>query len=125
MYPGSRTGFRDITDGSSNTIVIAETREEKAAVWIDGTSASVAARFMALVPPSYAGGSSSINYQPYFQGGVFPNSIGQNWGPSSQHEGGAHHLLGDGSVRFISENIDVVLYDSLTTRDGGEAVGEF
>lgn len=125
MYPGSRTGFRDITDGSSNTIMLAETREEKAAVWIDGTSASVAARYMTLVPPTYAGNSSSINYQPYFQGGVFPNSIGQNWGPSSQHEGGAHHLLCDGSVRFISENIDVVLYDGLTTRNGGEVVGEF
>ena len=48
MYPGSRTGFRDITDGTSNTIMIAETRETKASVWIDGTTASVAARSFAL-----------------------------------------------------------------------------
>ena len=125
MFPQSRTGFRDITDGTSNTIMVAESREEKASVWIDGTSASVSARYMALVPPTYAGNKVSINYQPYFQGGVFPNSIGQNWGPSSQHTGGAHHLLCDGSVRFLSENLDVNVYDALATRDGGEVVGEF
>lgn len=125
MYPQSRTGFRDITDGTSNTLMIAETREEKASVWIDGTSASVAARWMALVPPNYAGNSVSINYKPYFQGGVFPNSIGQLYGPSSQHTGGAHHLLCDGSVRFLSENMDVTLYDGLTTRSGNEVVGDF
>lgn len=125
MFPGSRTGFRDITDGTSNTIMIAETREQKASVWIDGTTAAVAARWVALVPPTYAGDTVSINYEPYFQGGVFPNSIGQNWGPSSFHEGGAQHLLCDGSVQFLSENLDVNLYDSLTTRSGGEVVGEF
>lgn len=125
MFPQSKIGFRDITDGTSNTAVIAETREEKAAVWIDGTSASVAARYMALIPPTYAGPAVSINYKPYFQGGVFPNSIGQDYGPSSFHEGGAHHLMGDGSVRFLSENLDVVLYDGLVSRNGGEVVGEF
>ena len=125
MYPQSKNGFRDITDGTSSTLLIAETREEKASVWIDGTSASVAARWMSTSSPTYSGNTTSINYQPYFQGGVFPNSIGQNWGPSSRHVGGAHHLLCDGSVRFISENIDVNTYDSLTSRNGGEIVGEY
>ncbi len=125
MYPRSKTGFRDIVDGTSNTIMIAETKEDKASVWIDGTSASVAARYMVLVPPTYAGPKCSINFQPYFQGGVFPNSIGQNWGPSSMHVGGAHHLLCDGSVRFISENLDANVYDALTTRNGGETIGDY
>ncbi|QDT56958.1 Type II secretion system protein G precursor [Caulifigura coniformis] len=124
MFPGSKTGFRDMTDGSSNTVMIAETREEKASVWIDGTSAAVAGRYLGS-PPTYAGPRVSINYQPYFPGGLFPNSIGQNWGPSSLHTGGAHHLLGDGSVRFISENIDAGTYDALVTKSGGEVVGEF
>lgn len=125
MYPLSKTGFRDITDGTSNTIMIAETREEKASVWIDGTSATVVARWTnVMAPPTYAGNTSSINYQPYFPG-FGPSSIAQKWGPSSLHVGGAHHLLCDGSVRFISENIDVTLYDSLTSRNGGEIVGDF
>ena len=125
LYPGSRTSFRDIPDGTSNTIMIAETREDNSSVWIDGTTASVVARWVDLSSPTFQGNSVSINYEPYFQGGVFPNSIHQQFGPSSQHPGGAQHLLGDGSVHFLSENIDVTLYDALVTRAGGEVVGEF
>ncbi|MBX3442298.1 MAG: DUF1559 domain-containing protein [Planctomyces sp.] len=124
MFPGSRTGFRDIVDGSSNTIMLAETREERAAVWIDGTSASVAARWTNLASPTFAGNTVSINYRPYFPD-VFPNSIAQDYGPSSMHVGGAHHLLADGSVRFLNDSLDVNVYDALTTRAGGEVVGEF
>ncbi len=125
MYPGSRTGFRDITDGTSNTVMIAETQEENASVWIDGSTASVAARWLDLTSPSFTGNSVSINHTPYFPGGIFPASIGQDWGPSSKHAGGAHHLLCDGSVQFLSENMDVLLYDGLVSRNGGEVLGEF
>ena len=76
-------------------------------------------------PPTYSGNTVSINYTPYFPGGVFPNSIGQAYGPSSFHTGGAQHLLADGSVRFISQNLNVLTYDALATRNGGEIVGEF
>ena len=41
------------------------------------------------------------------------------------HGPGTHSLLADGTVRFISENIDNSLWKSLCTRAGGEAVGEF
>lgn len=125
MFPGSTNGFRNITDGSSSTVVIVETREQSASVWIDGTSASVAARWTNLASPTFAGTSNSINYKPYFPGGVFPNSIGQLYGPSSEHTGGAHHLMCDGAVRFISEKLDVVVYDALVSRNGREVVGEF
>jgi prepilin-type processing-associated H-X9-DG protein len=43
----------------------------------------------------------------------------------SFHEGGAQFLLGDGSVRFVSENIDLRLYGALATRNGKESIGEF
>ncbi|WP_237228423.1 DUF1559 domain-containing protein [Rubinisphaera sp. JC750] len=43
----------------------------------------------------------------------------------SYHDGGAQFLLGDGSVRFISENIDRTTFNELATRAGGEVVGEF
>jgi prepilin-type N-terminal cleavage/methylation domain-containing protein len=125
MYPGSKSGFRDIPDGASNTVLIAETREETAAVWIDGTSAAVAARWCDLASPTYTGNTVAINYHPYFQGGVFPNSIGQIWGPSSQHTGGAHHLFADGSVHFLSDSMDVLVYDAVASARGGEVVGEF
>lgn len=47
------------------------------------------------------------------------------WAVRSRHEGGAQHLLGDGTVRFISENIDFDLYQSLGTIAGEETIGEF
>ena len=39
--------------------------------------------------------------------------------------GGFHALFSDGSVRFISENINVDILKALFTRAGGEAIGEF
>jgi prepilin-type N-terminal cleavage/methylation domain-containing protein/prepilin-type processing-associated H-X9-DG protein len=43
----------------------------------------------------------------------------------SQHAGGAHVALCDGSARFISENIDMNTFRALSTRGGGEVGGEF
>lgn len=43
----------------------------------------------------------------------------------SQHEGGAQFLLGDGSVRFVSENVDATLYRNISTIGGGEIIGEY
>ncbi|TVS19670.1 MAG: DUF1559 domain-containing protein [Planctomycetaceae bacterium] len=125
MFPQSRIGFRDVLDGTSHTIVLAETREERSSVWIDGTTAAVAARWTDLTNPTFAGNSVSINYTPYFPGGVFPNSIGQEYGPSSQHPGGAQHAFVDGSIHFLSDTLDVTVYDALTTRAGGEVIGSY
>ena len=43
----------------------------------------------------------------------------------SHHTGGAQFLLADGSARFVSENIDQVVFNGLGTRSTGEIVGEF
>lgn len=42
----------------------------------------------------------------------------------SQHTGGAHMTLVDGSVRFVSENADQNALRALSTRAGGEVAGE-
>ena len=44
---------------------------------------------------------------------------------SSHHRGGAHVLLADGSVRFLSENINPKALKSLTTIDGRDPLSEF
>ncbi|HAW31622.1 MAG TPA: prepilin-type cleavage/methylation domain-containing protein, partial [Planctomycetaceae bacterium] len=39
--------------------------------------------------------------------------------------GGVHVLLADGSVRFLSENIDVNTYKWLNDENDGKVLGEF
>ena len=54
------------------------------------------------------------------------NSVGAICSPngiSSKHVGGAHILLSDGTVRFLSVNVSPQIVDALVTRDGGEPVG--
>ncbi len=46
--------------------------------------------------------------------------IPDDMGFASYHPGGCFFAQVDGSVRFISENIDSVTLASLTTRAGGE-----
>ncbi|MBD3673998.1 MAG: DUF1559 domain-containing protein [Planctomycetaceae bacterium] len=57
------------------------------------------------------------------------NGVGSNFGANngiySPHTGGAQVVLGDGSVRFISENIDMQTFRRLCTRDDGQPVGDF
>ena len=46
-------------------------------------------------------------------------------GPSSFHVGGGHFLLGDGSVRFISQNIDPKTLRNLAHRADGQMLKDF
>jgi prepilin-type processing-associated H-X9-DG protein len=39
---------------------------------------------------------------------------------SSKHTGGVQCLMGDGSVQFLSDSIDLTVYRNTTTRGGGE-----
>ena len=53
------------------------------------------------------------------------NNCGPNDEPFSLHTGGCHALLGDGTVRFISENIDTQIVRRLSDPADGEIIGEF
>lgn len=46
-------------------------------------------------------------------------------GFSSWHTGGAQVVLGDGTVRFLSENIDPTILTNLMRRSDGKTLGEF
>ena len=52
-----------------------------------------------------------------------------NCGPNDElfsfHIGGAHVLMADGRVIFLSDSMDVQVLRKMVTRAGGEVVGEF
>lgn len=52
-------------------------------------------------------------------------TLSHNVTTHSRHPGGVHSLLCDGSVRFVSENIDIMVWKAVGSRNGGEAVAEF
>ncbi|MBX3411720.1 MAG: DUF1559 domain-containing protein [Pirellulales bacterium] len=69
-------------------------------------------------------GSSGPTFPPVAAG--TPNgfngwSASWDYGPSSEHSEGAHHLMGDASVQFIQNGIDAATYYALTTRGGHES----
>ena len=85
-----------------------------------------------------SGQANSIigNVKPIFNGNKVPvggptdcpwanNNCGPNNEPFSLHIGGVHALLGDGGVRFVSENIDVQTARRLFGANDGETIGDF
>lgn len=61
-----------------------------------------------------------------FQTGHTPNNpLSDDRDVSAPHIGYANFLMGDGSVRGITENVDFKLYQALSTRAGSETIGEF
>jgi prepilin-type N-terminal cleavage/methylation domain-containing protein len=118
LVPGGEVPPAEVIDGLSHTVLVVETREEVLAAWADGLTAAVTALpYDDANHPTYSLDQVSLNYSPYFD--YFTDSA--LYGPSSMHAGGAFHLLGDGSVRFIADDVSVDAYVALATRAGEEA----
>jgi prepilin-type N-terminal cleavage/methylation domain-containing protein/prepilin-type processing-associated H-X9-DG protein len=47
------------------------------------------------------------------------------FGPRSYHPSGAHILMGDGSARIVTNDLDVTLQRNLHSRNGNEVIGAF
>ncbi|MEM1063002.1 MAG: DUF1559 domain-containing protein, partial [Planctomycetota bacterium] len=104
----SSTRFRDITDGTSNTIMLGEKAFGR--VKPDGTNTNGAQLFIGSITK---GDGSRL----YASGRLGPNAnTSNNYEWQSTHPGGVQVVLADGSVRFISENIDA---------DGGPGGGNW
>jgi prepilin-type processing-associated H-X9-DG protein len=48
-----------------------------------------------------------------------------NFSFRSTHSGGCNFTLMDGSVRFISDSIDMTTYKALGSRNGEDVVGDY
>jgi prepilin-type N-terminal cleavage/methylation domain-containing protein len=139
MVGAGKTNMRDISDGSSNTVMVGESFTDPEYVkdnqgmdywnffipqiWDNGTMRCWSVGNGSGTEHTEAAGSTLVKINarldPTVHGVLMEVSFG------SYHVGGAHFTLGDGSVRFISENVDLRLYQSLGSRNGGEIVGEF
>ncbi|QDV49840.1 DUF1559 domain-containing protein [Gimesia fumaroli] len=130
--PNSSVKFRDMTDGTANTLLIGEVPyglngtvnssgtkiDYRGSVWAgvdpEGSRSNVAViqTFRGLTGSGTPSTSYRIN-------GTNSNAFG------SHHTGGAHFLMGDGSVHFLSENLNNATINRLAARDDGEVVGEY
>ncbi len=101
-----------VTDGLSNTIMAGEgvvaQDLHSAAYFSDGDWATCGIPMNFFIYPEVE------------------SELTANWykarGYKSLHPGGAQFVMADGSVHFIPENIDTLVYRALATRNGGEAV---
>ena len=107
-----------IVDGTSNTIFIGEAVVNKT----NSQNGNGSGHSWMNAAEANATTAVPINTYGARTGGI---SWDQLWSFSSAHEGGAHFLLGDGTVRFLSESMSLVIYRNLSTLDGGEIIGEF
>jgi len=113
FYHNSAVRIRDITDGTTNTYMVGERRTKVSAGWYSTWTGMVAEGEEAF--QRILGESDHVPNDPVAHFDDF----------SSNHTGGAQFVMGDGSCRFISENIDKGVYQSLATIQGSEVVGEF
>ncbi len=106
------TKVRDVTDGLSSTFFVGESLPRECThnwwYWFNGTTATC-----------------SVPLNHFINNTIAASDWPQNYSFASRHEGGAHFLMGDGAVRFVSENIDLALYRALASIEGSETVGDF
>lgn len=137
FYRNSRTRIRDITDGTSNTIFLGEhssALSEK--TWVGVVPGAFthpnfrspengpdAAATLTLVHAGPSGGELDITGFPIIHSINFPTfHVGQMF---SEHPGGGQIALGDGSVRFVSEDVNLILFAELSSIDESELIEDF
>jgi prepilin-type N-terminal cleavage/methylation domain-containing protein/prepilin-type processing-associated H-X9-DG protein len=119
---------KDVTDGLSKTLMLGELHTGSGNAWVAGAIIGGTGDPLKIGHISSATRAqtaiknvrNAINF-PFTDSGV-TQDLDNEMSFSSKHPGGAHFSLADGSVRFISEYIDLILYKSLASRNGGEAV---
>ncbi|MGL4550720.1 MAG: DUF1559 domain-containing protein, partial [Gemmataceae bacterium] len=133
----------DCLDGTSNTMIVGEVSSYGRDLvgtplaingflgWQAGSLSNVAVedwptasglfhRVLNLTTVQYPPNSNRSIANP----GVSPN-MGSNNPLLSDHPGGVQVLLADGSVRFMSQNIDLLTLRLLATRDDGQVIRDW
>jgi prepilin-type N-terminal cleavage/methylation domain-containing protein/prepilin-type processing-associated H-X9-DG protein len=126
LFLNSGVGYQEIRDGASNTILAGEKiipMGFKDLGWMSGTMATLRNTGVAINAGWDIGGPRTTR-----GGSIAPLQAPSDTatsGYSSQHTGGAQFVFADGSVRFLSENIDLKTYSHLGNREDLSALEEF
>ncbi|QDT66486.1 DUF1559 domain-containing protein [Calycomorphotria hydatis] len=137
FYPNSRTRIRDITDGTSNTFIIGE--NIMSPFPFEPTTGYNLARNLSWAATCEANSSQGwfmlaniaqptvpINSRFYgINGTTRPGTDQATRNFGSFHVGGCQFAANDGSVHFVSENIDEQLLDNLCHKSDGNVVDAF
>lgn len=120
MGPNGAAQFRDIKDGSSNTMILCETQLNKTSTSY-GPYWNTATHTFFVMP-----GVNNYTLNHDWDGATTSSVKQYAWGAGSFHVGGGHILMADGAVRFLSENADrVAVVQALVSIGGGEVLPEF
>ncbi len=115
LFLNSKVRFADIADGSSYTILLGEGLVgENNLGWVSGTRATLR-NTSPMVTATGFSASESLAEEP-------SNDSLYVGGFGSYHTGGANFAFADGSVRFLSQNIDANAYKNLGNRADGEMI---
>jgi prepilin-type N-terminal cleavage/methylation domain-containing protein/prepilin-type processing-associated H-X9-DG protein len=128
------TPISQFSDGTSNTLLMAEIRvpaaDNTADTRGDVMNDQGGCWFMAIHTPN-----SGIDYtldcpaaalqDPTMPCGAQNGTVGQQYNARSRHTGGVNACFGDGSVHFISNNIVLATWQALATMNGSDIVGNY
>ena len=140
FYRNSKTNIASVIDGLSNTIVVGERSSNHApSTWTGAVTGARCPAWMATIPPTqpYTPPPGPAYDNADFDEALIlahgnathlPSSDFPIYDPDvfySKHPSGANFLFGDGSVHFLSSNIDPNTYQNLSTIAGGEVLGNW
>jgi prepilin-type processing-associated H-X9-DG protein len=130
IYPTSQVRITDITDGSSNTLLLGET---STAVGRASPPRFCTASWCGIQPWTWGYSyydqdilgwlmidHKAVTYPIGYTGSFFPNETPF----TSAHSGGANVAFCDGSVRFLTTSTPLRTLQALATRAGGEVIAE-
>lgn len=139
FYTNSSVKLRDVTDGTSNTIISSEIKlvtdggatpagcsannDTRGIMWNNVHMGTLIVTLRS--PNSPVADVVGYSCQDIGQTPCTCNLSNGVVTPRSWHVGGVHAGLADGSVRFISSNVDTTVFQALGTVRGGEVIGKF
>ncbi len=133
LAPNDCFNIKDGPDGTSNTMLVAEqsgpiNNQDYRSVYYGGWSGFTSAGKMpAQTGSPWGSGTTAIRYviNPKAVDVGMDNTWDANTALTSYHVGGVHCLMGDGAVKFVSENIDFPTLLRAGAKDDGQVIGEF